>query len=319
MLARFGLLVLRKNRRPGLAQLLSLLRIKPHTLTEDDVGFMVSPRINAASRMDSPDIAARLLATTDWGEALTLAQKLNGINDERKTLVATTVKEVNKRLLDMKESPVIVMGNPNWRPGILGLVANSLMQAHGKVVFLWGREGGDTIRGSCRSEGEVSVVALMQGAGDIFDHMGGHTASGGFSVSEDRIHELAPRLMESFGKLKNKGGGVKEVLVDRNLDMADVHAAHKELAALSPFGIQNAKPMFMLPNLSVMSVRTFGKQKNHLQVVCEREGAQITGVSFFSTPDSYQKKIKAGDKADVVAHVETDWRGGPRLRIVDVL
>ncbi len=320
MLARFGLLVLRKNRRPGLAQLLSLLKIKPSTLTEDDVGFMVSPRINAASRMDSPELAARLLASTDLGEALQLAQKLNAINDERKSLVATTVKEVNKRMLDATEDhPVIVMGNPNWRPGILGLVANSLMQTHGKVVFLWGREGGELLRGSCRSEGVVSVVELMRGAGDVFDHFGGHMASGGFSVSEERIHELGPRLIEAFGKLANKGGGVKEVRVDRHLDLADVRQAHKELNALSPFGVENTKPLFILQNISIKSVRTFGKQKNHLEVMCEREGDSISGVSFFSTPDSYEKKVKAGDTADVVAHVETDWRGGPRLRIMDII
>ena len=72
------------------------------------------------------------------------AINLNRINDERKGLVAATVKEVNKRVAetDLTKSPIIVMGNPNWRPGILGLVANNLVEAHSKPVFLWGREGG---------------------------------------------------------------------------------------------------------------------------------------------------------------------------------
>lgn len=326
MLARFGLMVVRKNRRPGLSQLLSVLNIKPQSVTEDDIGFMVSPRINAASRMDSPELAARLLGTSDWGEAFELAHKLNAINDERKILVATTVKEVNKRLAqlidvssDVPQAPLIVMGNPNWRPGILGLVANSLMQTHGKVVFLWGREGGDVIRGSCRSEGTVSVVELMQTAGDIFGHFGGHTASGGFSVDEDRIHELAGRLTEAYHKLPNKGGGVQEVVVDRYLDLTDVRRVHRELEVLSPFGVGNTKPLFIFQNTSIDSVRTFGKQKNHLELSCARDGLEVKGVAFFSTPESFKKVVKAGDHADVVAHVETDWRGGPRLRIVDML
>ena len=328
MLASFGLVVLRKNRRPGLAQLLSLVRIKPHTLTEDDIGFMIGPRINAASRMDSPDVAAKLLGSHDLGEALQLAQKLNGINDERKSLVAVTVKEANKRLQNVEEgmeSPIIVMGNPNWRPGILGLVANSLMQASGKPVFLWGRDYGSTpeeqeglLRGSCRSNGKVNVVELMQAAGDIFDHFGGHAASGGFSVSEGRVHELGPRLAAAFAKLPLQAP-VEEVLVDRNLDMADVLRAHKELKALAPFGVGNTKPLFLLSNMSIRSVRTFGKGKDHLEVTCERDNTSIAGVSFFSTPDSYQRRIKSGDTADVVGHVETDWKGQPRLRIVDVL
>ena len=123
MLAHFGLRVMRKGRRPGLAALFKLLRIKQETLTEDDIGFMIGPRINAASRMDSPAVAARLLAATTAEEAQEVAYTLNKINDERKGAVASIVKEVNKRLLgtDLSESPLIVMGNPNWRPGVLGL------------------------------------------------------------------------------------------------------------------------------------------------------------------------------------------------------
>ncbi len=328
MLASFGLVVLRKNRRPGLAQLLSLVRIKPQTLTEDDIGFMIGPRINAASRMDSPDVAAKLLASHDLGEALVLAQKLNGINDERKSVVSVTVKEANKRLQNVEEwmeSPIIVMGNPNWRPGILGLVANSLMQASGKPVFLWGRDYGSApeereglLRGSCRSNGKVNVVELMQVAGDVFDHFGGHAASGGFSVSEGRVHELGPRLAAAYAQLPVQIP-IEEVLIDRHLDMQDVLRAHKELKALAPFGVGNTKPLFLLQNMSIKSVRTFGKGKDHLELTCEREGNSIAGVSFFSTVDSYQKRVKSGDTADVVGHVETDWKGQPRLRIVDIL
>jgi len=188
MLAHFGLTVMRSSgwaaRRPGLASLLSLLRIKPHTLTEDDIGFMVSPRINAASRMDSPDVAARLLSASEAGEGALLAKQLNKINDERKGVVAATVKEINKRIKEneaLTKSPLIVMGNPNWRPGVLGLVANNLVEAYGKPVFLWGREGGEVIRGSVRSDGMLNVVELMGATEHIFDHFGGHSASGGFS------------------------------------------------------------------------------------------------------------------------------------------
>src|SRR3989338_7696329 len=180
MLAHFGLRVLRRARRPGLSALFSLLRIKPATLTEDDVGFMISPRINAASRMDSPELAARLLIARSAEEALPLAKELDKINDERKGLVAATVKEVNKRLnLAGAVGDLVVMGSPSWRPGILGLVANSLVEHRGGTVCLWGREGGEMIRGSCRS-GEVNIVELMGEAGGL-EEFGGDRGAGGFS------------------------------------------------------------------------------------------------------------------------------------------
>mgnify|MGYP003393481854 FL=1 len=120
MLARYGLLVMRRARRPGLSALLQVLRIRPSTLTEDDIGFMVAPRINAASRMDSPEAASKLLSSTNEGEAKILALELNRINDIRKGVVASIAKAANKRLHDLDlDSPVIVMGNPSWRPGVL--------------------------------------------------------------------------------------------------------------------------------------------------------------------------------------------------------
>ncbi len=320
MLGTFGLRVMRRGRRPGLAALLKLLRIQPRTLTEDDIGFMVSPRINAASRMDSPEAAAKLLATEDAEEAASLAFALNKINDERKALVATTVKEVNKRMAaGGHEAPVIVMGNPTWRPGILGLVANSLVEAHHKPVFLWGREGGELLRGSCRSEGITNVVELMHAAGSVFDHCGGHAASGGFALTEARAHELPGALNRAYDALKNINTGAKEIIVDRELDLSELGYTLGKLERLAPFGVGNHKPLFVFPNATVGSVKTFGKQKNHLQVSLADEFNRVDGIAFFSTPESFTKQPTTGSRVDAVGHVERDWRGQPRVRIVDIL
>lgn len=203
MLARNGLLVMKRGRRPGLAALLKLLRINSSALTEDDVTFMVSPRINAASRMDSPQVAAELLAAKDTARASELAAALNKINDERKGLVAATVKEANKRLneMDLGASPLIVMGSPKWRPGILGLVANKLVESHGKTAFLWGREGGEEIRGSVRSNGSVNIVELMRAAQGAFSHFGGHAASEASASKRRRYTSSRPGLPKHMRRL----------------------------------------------------------------------------------------------------------------------
>jgi single-stranded-DNA-specific exonuclease len=321
MLAHFGLRVMRKGRRPGLAALFNLLRIKQETLTEDDIGFMIGPRINAASRMDSPDVAARLLATTSAEEAGELAYTLNKINDERKGAVASIVKEVNKRLLgtDLSESPLIVMGNPHWRPGVLGLVAGSLADTHGKAVFLWGREGGEVIRGSCRSDGTINVVSLMQTAGDVFDHFGGHFASGGFSVSEERVHELAAKLNGAYALAERADGAGKEILVDRQSELAELPFALKSLDKLGPFGVGNERPLFLFTHVAIQNTRMFGKANDHLELSLEQNGAQSGAIAFFATPASFQKQFAVGDRVDVVGHIERDWRGSPRIRIVDIV
>jgi len=321
MLAHFGLHVMRRARRPGFAALLKMMRIRPSTLTEDDIGFMVAPRINAASRMGTPQTASRLLATGSAEEAADLARELNTINDERKGVVAATVKEVNKRLLgsDLTESPIIVMGNPNWRPGILGLVASSLVGSHNKPAFLWGREGGDMIRGSCRSDGYVNVVELMQDAREVFEDFGGHSASGGFSLTQEKVHELAPKLTLAYEKLTASGKKEKEVMLDRQLELAELPHALRTLSKLAPFGVGNTKPLFLFPNVSVAQAKMFGKQQNHLDLTLERDGARTSGIAFFSTPASFAKKFEVGGRVDIVGHVELDWKGAPRLRVVDII
>lgn len=320
MLAHFGLKVMRRGRRPGLAALLQLLKIKPATLTEDDVGFMISPRINAASRMGTPETAARLLAANEGPEAVLLARELQALNDERKALVANTVKEANKRLKEIgTESPMIVLGSPLWRPGILGLVASSLVESHHKPVFLWGREGGEELKGSCRSDGVTNVVEVMQRASDALEHFGGHFGAGGFSITQDKAHELHAKLENAYKTLSFGAGGEVEVLVDRHLELSEITHALKAVQQLAPFGIEHTKPLFMLQGLTMAAVRTFGKTKNHLGVTFSKNDTRVEGMAFFSTPESFQKSVVAGKKADIVGHVELDWRGSPRIRIVDIL
>jgi len=321
MLAKNGLLVMRRGRRPGLAALLKLLRISPASLTEDDITFMISPRINAASRMESPQAAASLLAATGEEEAKIFAVELNRINDARKGLVASTVREVNKHIaeMDLEKSPLLVMGNPKWRPGILGLVASKLVEAHGKTVFLWGREGGDIIRGSCRAAPGVNIVEVMAAANGAFEHFGGHAASGGFELAQEHVHELPARLEAAYLKINATGTGAVEVLLDRELDLEELSNAHRDLQKLAPFGVGNAKPLFIFPNVSIGAVRTFGKTQNHLGLSLSRGTARTEGIAFFSGADSFNKKVAQGDHADIIGHVEADWRGAPRLRVVDVL
>ncbi|MDZ4226039.1 MAG: single-stranded-DNA-specific exonuclease RecJ [Patescibacteria group bacterium] len=321
MLAHFGLKVLRRNRRKGIASLLSLLRINPHTLTEDDIGFMVSPRINAASRMEHPETAAKLLASESVEEAGGLARELNRINDERKGVVASIVKDANHRLKENPvEGPVIVMGSIKWRPGVLGLVANKLMEAHQKPVFLWGREGGEVIKGSCRSDNGVSVVNLMGAARDVFIEFGGHHASGGFSLLEERVHELAGRLTAAYETMRASAEAPAEVWIERELSLSEVSFASRDLMRLAPFGEGNRKPLFLFPHVSVTETRAFGKTGDHLEaMIGDGFDAPLSAVSFFSNPDSFGKPLTAGSRADIVGHVERDWRGKPRVRIVDVI
>ena len=121
VLARYGLSVLRKSKRPGIQQLLRKAGGSQTHLTEEDIGFTIAPRINAASRMDDPEDAFHMLRTKDEGEAGMYVAHLEKLNNERKGVVASMTKEAKKRMGQLSEIPsVIVMGNPEWRPSLVG-------------------------------------------------------------------------------------------------------------------------------------------------------------------------------------------------------
>jgi single-stranded-DNA-specific exonuclease len=128
-----------------------------------------------------------------------------------------------------------------------------------------------------------------------------------------------PRLSAAHARVASAGASAPEIIVDRELSFGELSHAHAALKRLAPFGIGNEKPLFLFQNISITGVKAFGKQQNHLGATFEQRGKRVEGVSFFSTPESFQARVSPGERADVVGHVESDWRGQPRIRIVDVL
>ncbi len=325
--AYYGLKVLRKTPRLGLQKLLSILKIDQKNLTEDDIGFMISPRINAASRMGIPEDAFRMLVADNDEEAEKYARHLNSINDDRKVIVAAMVKEIKshwKKFDPEKKRKVLVAGNPDWKPSLLGLVASSLMDDHSGPVYLWGREEGKNLKGSCRGDGCVSVVDTMREAGDIFDEYGGHAASGGFTVNFEKIDVLADALELSYKKLSIENKEIsKEMIADAKLSIDDVNMRlANELGKLAPFGMDNPKPVFAFQNAEVHDAKLFGKKGDHLKIDFKNSrGYSVSAIGFFTKPENYSVKIEKGEKINLLANIEKSFfRGRPevRLRIADI-
>lgn len=327
--ASYGLKVLRKSPRVGLRSLLSSLKISQKDLVEDDVGFMITPRINVASRMGNPIDAFRLLSTTDEQEAADLVEKLNDLNSERKGAVGAISKEIQHKIASrgLEDKKVIVLGNPSWRPAVLGLVANSLMKQYKKPVFLWGRgdSATDVLKGSCRSEGSADVVALMHGVEDgIFIDRGGHKMSGGFSLATEHAHLLDDALNAAFEKTSNGDhGGSEELFADHTLSLDDIDFRLWDVVdKLAPFGMDNPKPIFLFKGVVPADVKRFGKLKEHVDLVFVRNnGKKVSAIAFFAEEGGRLAAVEAGRSIDLVATLErSTFRGFAelRLRIVDV-
>ncbi len=345
IISYYGMKVLRKNKRPGLRALFSKMKMDTEHLTEDDLTFMVAPRINAASRMDTPMRAFDLLSADTYAKAVPMAEHLSNINDERKLLVARIMKEAKATLAKRSagkdsdetsaETPVVVIGNTGWAAGILGLVAGKLTDELRKPVFVWGMEEEDEhIKGSCRSDGSVNVVDLMTANTEYFVQFGGHTVAGGFVATREKIHFLEEALCKTYISLRANAEAAKisEIEMNPNIALATLSldkvkpAFIAEIDRFAPFGLHNPKPIFLFQNITLEAVKQFGKTKEHLEITMSDEYGSCKAIAFFKTAADFGSaddngSLVAGQNVTVVGTLEMSYFRGreARVRILDIL
>ncbi|TAJ13795.1 single-stranded-DNA-specific exonuclease RecJ [Patescibacteria group bacterium] len=326
LLVKYGFKVLHKGRREGLRQLFALEGIPLATITEDDLGFSIAPKINASSRMQSPRLAFELLTTESPERAREIAKELRALNQARKLEGLRVAKDVKKRLESTPDSgSVIVMGSRSWRPSLLGIAATSVVESHQKTVCLWGMDG-ELIKGSCRSDGNVNIVELMQHASGAFLDFGGHEYSGGFSVEPNAIHTLAQTLEASLKIIteQKKGASVLGKVAKEPecfLTLAEANdSAYDSLRLLAPFGQENTKPYFRFTNARVDKVDSFGKGSEHARLtLSDDSGRSAEAISFFIQRTDFKDVIQMlseGDRITLDASIERSYfRGRKQLRL----
>ncbi|MHB8710280.1 MAG: single-stranded-DNA-specific exonuclease RecJ [Minisyncoccota bacterium] len=339
VLATYGLLVLRKSPRIGLQKLCRTIRVDQRALGEDDIGFMIAPRVNAASRMGDAREAFRLFTTTNEGEADGLAKKLERANRQRKAEAGAITRAVHARLSARSGSasggkekglpPVIALGDPSWRPALLGLVAGTIADEYERPVFLWGREGNLSLKGSFRSGGSTQVMELLRATENTFAQFGGHAAAGGFTVRDDAIFFLEDRLVEAHARISTHDASADDLSKHADAEITPEEATNaflKKIERLAPFGVQNPKPVFLLREVVVREISRFGKSKEHLKLKINSPDAtkeSVDAVMFFAKGAVARAvaTLTRGSRVNILAHLERDTfsRGNPvRLRLLDI-
>ena len=325
VLAYYGLKVLQKGRRPGLSEIFRKAGVEITKLNEEDITFTLAPRINAASRMADPMIAFEALSATDVSLARTYADNLSKINDERKIMVAHMMKEVKKVLSKREDKKVIVIGNPEWRIGVLGIIASKIVDEYKRPVFVWGSDGSDILKGSCRSWGNINLVEIMSALPvNSLTSFGGHSGAGGFSISHEEIHFLEERILKVFDKDWGTDEEIIETETEATIEIDDVTSNnYNVIDKLAPYGVGNPKPKFLFKNLPISTVKEFGKEKNHLELSFKNSrGSQVKAIAFFKTRNSFDPVLEVGNNINLIATFEKNSFAGRdelRLRIVDIL
>ncbi|RCJ15968.1 single-stranded-DNA-specific exonuclease RecJ [Nostoc sp. ATCC 43529] len=257
----------------------------PKSLKPEDIGFRLGPRINAIGRIGNPQTVIDLLTTDDMGLALERAMQCEQINISRQQMCEQIEQEAiavveTHYIMSLQQDRVLVVVQPNWHHGVIGIVASRLVERYGVPVFIGTYEDEQHIRGSARGIPEFDVFAALEYCHDLLGKYGGHKAAGGFSLPAENLQKLRSRLIE-FANGCLEPQHLKPLLkIDAEINLNQInHQLYQQLNALHPCGIDNPDPVFWTPNVQIVDQQIVGK--GHIK------------LTIAQTIDGQQYKIKA--------------------------
>lgn len=285
LIAKKGINQLKTTKRIGLKALLKIANVKMDEINEDTIGFALGPRINAVGRLQSADPAVDLLLSEDEEEASVIAEEIDLLNKERQKLVSTmteeAIEEVETRF-PIEDHPVLVIAREGWNPGVVGIVASRLVDRFYRptIVLSIDREKG-IAKGSARSIVGFDLFENLSTCRDILPHFGGHPMAAGMTLNLEDVDSLRERLVEKAKNILTENDFIPVTKVDVSCNLEDISVnSIEEMQLLSPFGMNNPKPVIQIENVTLANVRKIGSEQNHLKLVFSQEDCQLDCVGF---------------------------------------
>lgn len=265
-LVKQGLQLLPNSQVTGIQALIEMSGTKgsDHALKPEDIGFRLGPRINAIGRIDDPQIIIDLLTTPDMGVALARAIQCEQVNKQRQDLCAKIEQEaidlIKAGNYHIKDDRVLVIVQPGWHHGVIGIVASRLVERYGVPVFIGTNEDEHHIRGSARSIPEFDVFHALEYCHDLLGKYGGHRAAGGFSMPTENLEKFHRRLSEFAHKCLEIEHLKHLIKIDAEADLAAINLSlYEQIDAIHPCGIENPDPVFWTANVRVIEQKIVGK------------------------------------------------------------
>ncbi len=312
IMVKEGLKRLSSSPRPGIA-VLHEMACPRKPLDTWAVIFCITPRLNAAGRMEKASLAVELLMTDDPVNAKECADLLEALNRSRQKTEEQIRKEIQALIevdASLAESKVIVMASERWHQGVLGITASRISHQTGKPVFLIGLQEG-TGKGSARSAQGASIYEMMAEVQDLLSDFGGHAHAGGFIIDEDKITLFRERLQKIAERVQIPHGETRK-MADMEISLSELSfRLMHELELFEPFGEGNESPLFAVRNVSVDQVaRTSRRGRWSFFVRC---GEHLM-KGFAAWPDDLAEEITKDRRYDILLSMErTTFQGYSRI------
>ncbi len=324
-LAQKGIQKLRETKRLGLKVIAELAGANLETLTEETIGFTFAPRLNALGRLGDANPAVELLITNNPARARVLAAQIEGLNAQRRLLTSQVYEAAEAQLRenpDLLTEPAIVLSHPNWPGGVVGIVANRLVDRYHKPALLLTESDDGILRGSARSVDGLHITEAITANRDLLLNFGGHPMAAGLSLQAENLTAFRKGLGKAVER--QLGETVREeptLQIDAWLGLNEINL---ELAAalesLAPFGAGNPSLILATRSVQMKSVSTIGKTKEHLRLTVEDESGTTQSILWWGgageeLPDP-STSLREGRKIDIAYSLRaSSYRGQKQVSL----
>ena len=286
VIAKLGLDLLTKGpHKVGLRALLDVSGLTGKTIDSYHVGFMLAPRVNAAGRMSTPDIAARLLLAADEAmadEVRLLAQQLDGENlrrQEEEAEILAAAKKIVTTDPDVGARSVLVVAGDGWHRGVIGIVASKLVDAFHRPAIVLSIEDG-VAHGSCRSIAQFDMLGALERCAHLFTRFGGHRQAAGLALDASRIKELRRAVNEVADETLGPDDLMPRLRIDGDLTFRGITGGVAAgVAALAPFGAGNPRPVFAARGVQIIDGPRKLKER-HLKMALKQDGRVFRAIAW---------------------------------------
>src|SRR5882757_4432012 len=286
VIAKLGLELLTKGpHKVGLRALIEVCGLTGKTIDSYHIGFMLAPRVNAAGRMSTPDIAARLFLADD--EALTeevrqLALQLDGENvkrQEEEAEILAAAKKIVQTDPEVGARSILVVAGEGWHRGVIGIVASKLMDTFHRPAIVLSVEG-DIAHGSCRSFSRFDMLGALERCAHLLTRFGGHKQAAGLTLDANRIRELRAAVNEVADETLGPDDLMPRLRIDGALAFREITGGVAAgILSLAPFGAGNPRPVFAARGVEIIDGPRKLKER-HLKMSLKQEGRIFRAVAW---------------------------------------
>ncbi len=281
-----GLKALRNTQRLGLQVMMELAELNPDHLTEEHIGYVLGPRLNALGRLSDANVAVEFLTTEESGRARVLATQLEGLNAQRQLLTNQVFQAAQAQIErdpSLLKTAALVLAHPHWPAGVIGIVASQLVEHYNKPVVLLSVPPGKMGRGSARSIEGVNITTAIASQAEMLVNYGGHPMAAGLSIHSERVNEFRTVLSQAVEDMLGEVAAEPHLEIDAYLNLSDLTLdMAEELERLAPFGPGNSALTLASKNLTLQSHSTIGRNGEHRRLIVEDEEGITQNVIWWN-------------------------------------